>query len=89
MAEPDGDLNAASANGAEFDCCQMAAGFIPGPVEKWLVKIDRVATSKIATIEKPFPYEYSLIGFPSLSKHRGPPPLDRRADRIKHGVIRI
>lgn len=89
VSEPDGDMNADSANGAEFDCCQMAAGFIPGPVEKRPVKFHRVATSKIATIENPFPSEYSLIRFPGIFNHRGPPPLDRRPDRIKHGVIRI
>ena len=74
--------------GDEIFCCSVTVGFLPAPVEKSFrftslvstVAVERL-TFKVRVISTP--------GFTSTFDYRGPPPLDRRVERIKHRLLRI
>ncbi len=85
--EPDGSFF--SSHGGGFDCCPMTASFFAAPVEKSSFSI------KHATADLPVQYGQFVTNFhsytpiPSAMSYRGPPPLDRRSDRLKHRLLLI
>ena len=75
-------------DGDEIFCCSVTVGFIPAPVEKSFRFTTIVSTALVATNE----FGPRLISIPSLTStfdYPGPPPLDRRVERIKHRLLRI
>ena len=74
--------------GDEIFCCSVSVGFLPAPIEKSFRSVDVVSTLVVETpaIE---PRVLSLPSFESSFNYRGPPPLDRRFERIKQRLLRI
>ena len=74
--------------GDEIFCCSVSVGFLPAPIEKSFRFVTAAATS---VVETPTPESQliSIPGFTSTFDYRGPPPLDRRVERIKHRLLRI
>jgi hypothetical protein len=79
----------ASAQSSDFDCCPMTVSFFAGPIEKNSFSVKQPATAEVIKAE------VFRSGFRSITplrlaiSYRGPPPLDRRPDRIKHRVLLI
>jgi len=79
----------ASAQSSDFDCCPMTVSFFAGPVEKNSFSVKQAAAAAVIKVEV-FRSEFrSLTPLQSVNRYRGPPPLDRRPDRIKHRVLLI
>jgi len=79
---------AARAVGESIDCCTMTLSFVGAPFEK------RAFSSETAEISVSVKTKFtSPAGFLTTFKTSPPayrgPPLDRRADRVKHCLIRI
>jgi hypothetical protein len=80
------DVNAAV--GDEIFCCSVTVGFLPAPIEK---SYRFVSVAQSSVVETPT-FEPRLVSIPSFAStfdYRGPPPLDRRTERIKHRLLRI
>ena len=72
----------------EMFCCSVSVGFLPAPIEKSFRFVTIVSTAVVDT--RTFePRLVSIPGFVSTFDYRGPPPLDRRVERIKHRLLRI
>lgn len=76
--------------GAEqFDCCPMTVGFLGAPIEKSSFQYEPIlaafvsSTSNLPALLTP----QSVSG--KLTAYAGPPPRDRRPDRLKHRLLRI
>lgn len=70
-------------------CCSVAVNFITGPVESLHFDAN---TSILSLPQDPLRFANEPV-VEHLSRpipiYRGPPPIDRRPDRLKHRVIRI
>ena len=78
-----------SVGGDQIDCCPMTVGFFAAPIEKSGFRFERatvVLSAKVQTLQS-FDANVSAT-FPAIN-YRGPPFLDRRADRLKHRLLRI
>ena len=79
-----------SAEGNNTDCCPMTVSFVAGPLDTHSLSFDKQPT--VIAIEK-FEERRRLVKLESLfarhSTYRGPPPLDRRIERIKRRLLRI
>ena len=84
--ETPGDATAVA--GDEIFCCSVTAGFLPAPVEKSYRFVAVVLAPVVGTPTLEAPVA-SIPGFVSTFDYRGPPPLDRRIERIKHRLLRI
>ena len=74
--------------GNEIFCCSVTVGFLPAPVEKSFRLTAVVSTVAV----EPRTFEPGIVpipGFAATFDYRGPPPLDRRVERIKHRLLRI
>jgi hypothetical protein len=85
--EPDGPFF--SAHGGGIDCCPMTVSFIAGPIEKTSFSVKYAPATPVVADEVFIPRFLSLIPLRSSISYRGPPPIDRRVDRIKHRVLLI
>ena len=86
-ASPDSDSVTLKAD--EFECCPMTISIVAAPIEK---RVDTItpALAVAAVLPATFrPKENPLRYFTHSFDYRGPPPLDRRVDRIKHRVLLI
>lgn len=78
-----------SAHGGDFDCCPMTVSFFAAPVEKSSFSVKH-ATAILTVKAEPLVLSFhSYTPLKSSISYRGPPPLDRRVDRIKHRVLLI
>ena len=69
--------------------CPMTVSFFGGPLEKHQAPLAKAApAAAVAASERPGG-QTCLQYFNTASGYRGPPPLDRRIDRIKNRVLRI
>jgi hypothetical protein len=74
---------------SDFDCCPMTVSFFAGPVEKNSFSIEQLAAAAVTKVEV-FRSEFrSTTPVQSIIRYRGPPPRDRRHDRLKHRVLLI
>lgn len=80
--------DAVTINGDEIDCCPMTVGLVAAPVETTVKFPTIVLTAVAATPAVPF-RPVGLLSFSSTFDYRGPPPLDRRVERIKHRLLLI
>ena len=74
--------------GDEMFCCSVTVGFLPAPVEK-SYRIADVVQAPIVEATKFEPPFVFRISFAATFDYRGPPPLDRRIERIKHRLLLI
>jgi hypothetical protein len=79
---------AESAGNGQIDCCAMTVSFIAAPIEKRFFSFEPAAALVSLKVRTGFPSAFESAGLASPPPYRGPP-LDRRADRIKHRIIRI
>jgi hypothetical protein len=79
---------ATSVAGDEIFCCSVTVGFIPAPVEKSF-RFTAIVSTALADTHTFEPRLVSIPSFTSTFDYRGPPPLDRRVERIKHRLLRI
>ena|SRR5687767_6282667 len=86
-SEPDSDSIALGSD--EFDCCPMTVSFFAGPIEKGSFEISPVAATLVVKTSVVRRNEIFIRSFTSAFDYRGPPPLDRRVDRIKHRLLLI
>lgn len=71
------------------DCCPMTVSFFAAPVEKSSFSVKHSAPV-VSVKSEPFVISFrSCTPLRSAISYRGPPPLDRRIDRIKHRVLLI
>lgn len=78
-----------SADSHGIDCCPMAVSFFGIPVEAksfFFDQVSRAVLSEYVSLRTTFSVSNT---FAANFDYRGPPPLDRRADRLKHRVFRI
>lgn len=74
---------------AAIDCCPMTLSLIAAPYEKHKVSFEPAAEVDEIKAEH-FRANFSFQRpFLSTVSYRGPPPRDRRPDRIKHQVLLI
>lgn len=85
--EPEGSFTAVETS--EFDCCPMTVSFFATPVEKPTFSFKQPAAALIVKPEVYRPEFRSVTPLHSSMSYRGPPPRDRRIDRIKHRVLLI
>ncbi|MEQ1762080.1 MAG: hypothetical protein ABL984_02935 [Pyrinomonadaceae bacterium] len=78
-----------SKNGSDADCCPMTVSFFAGPIEKHSFSVKQPAAAAVIKVEVSRPSFASLVPLRSAVSYRGPPPIDRRPDRIKHQVLLI
>lgn len=79
----------ATLNDHGLDCCPMTVSFFAGPVEKTSFAFDATPVVMVSPISST---ERRLAVIKVLDRplsYRGPPPIDRRIDRIKNCIIRI
>jgi hypothetical protein len=77
-----------SVESANVESCPMFVVFA-APIGKPTLSgktVARIALTELPFVELVEPFKYSDL---SSVNYRGPPPLDRRPDRIKHRVILI
>ena len=86
-SEPDSDAIALGSD--EFDCCPMTVSFFAGPIEKRSFEISPVVATLVVRTGIVRRNEIFIRTFKSAFDYRGPPPLDRRVDRIKHRLLLI
>ena len=79
---------ATSVAGDEIFCCSVTVGFIPAPVEK-LFRFTNIVSTALVDTHTIEPRLVSIPSFTSTFDYRGPPPLDRRVERIKLRLLRI
>ena len=78
-----------SAKGSDIDCCPMTVSFFAGPIEKNSFPVKQTAAATVIT-PPTFVFTFrSVTPLRSAISYRGPPPIDRRPDRIKHRVLLI
>ena len=83
-----GSTDAIAIGSNEMDCCPMTVSFFGAPVEKQFRYSPVVATTVLET--RPVrPTFVAVHSFAATFSYRGPPPLDRRVERIKHSLLRI
>jgi len=85
--KPDGPFF--SAHGSDVDCCPMTVSFFAGPIEKNSFSVKYASATPVVAAEVFIPRFHSLTPIRSSISYRGPPPIDRRPDRIKHRVLLI
>lgn len=74
----------------EIDCCPMSVSFFGVPVESKSFSFDQVSRDVLPQYVSLQPSSSVLSNtFAANFDYRGPPPLDRRFDRLKHRVFRI
>jgi hypothetical protein len=88
-AKTEGDPSSESIGSHFDDCCPMTVSFFASPVEKTFSSFEAAAESLMPRTE----YSHPVIGpvrpLTATRRYFGPPPLDRRIDRLKHCIIRI
>lgn len=73
----------------EIDCCPMTISFFGAPIDKPTFRYEP-AVAVVTTKAEIAPLANAVSSvINSISNYRGPPPLDRRPDRIKHRLLRI
>ena len=74
----------------EMDCCPMTVSFFAAPLEnratQFAAEVEAIAVTKIAA---PTAKVLRLANLFLTYQYRGPPPLDRRVERIKHRLLLI
>lgn len=85
----DSDRPAFSAHDGEFDCCPMTVSFFAAPFEKHSYSFKQSAAAAVVPVGFIRAEYRSFTPLISSISYRGPPPLDRRIDRIKHRVLLI
>jgi hypothetical protein len=88
-AKAESDPSAESIGSHFDDCCPMTVSFFAGPVEKTFSSFDAAADSLTPRIAYSHPVLSPVRQLPATRRYFGPPPLDRRTDRLKHCIIRI
>jgi hypothetical protein len=83
------DSKFAAVQSGEFDCCPMTVSFFAAPVEKSSFSIKQAAAVPSVHAEPSVLSFRSFTPLRSSMSYRGPPPLDRRPDRIKHRLLLI
>jgi hypothetical protein len=83
------DSKADSVDDGEFDCCPMTVSFFAAPLEKHSFSVKQPAAVLVVKPEVFSPEFRSFTPLLSAVNYRGPPPLDRRVERIKHRVLLI
>ncbi len=78
----------ASAPG-EMDCCPLTFSFLAAPVESKTFSFDSIGPVLVQEFSFTPAFFASQKIYRSDIAYRGPPPLDRRVDRLKHCIIRI
>lgn len=78
-----------STHSSDFDCCPMTVSFFAAPVEKSSFSVKHTAAVLSVKAERFVLSFRSYTPLHSAMSYRGPPPLDRRIDRIKHRVLLI
>jgi|SRR5687767_6672370 len=86
-SEPRAD--AIAFGGDELDCCPMTVSFFAGPIEKASFDISPIVATLVVKTTVLRRSEIFIRTFTSAFDYRGPPPLDRRVDRIKHRLLLI
>jgi hypothetical protein len=84
-----GENGAIAVSDNEMDCCPMTVSFFAGPVENKQFSFDSAATASVQEFSFTSTVFVSRQRFLSDISYRGPPPLDRRINRLKHCIIRI
>lgn len=75
--------------GRNADVCPMTVSFLAASVEKKsFVIVEPVLAAVIETPRSPVAISIESSDL-SRTEYRGPPPLDRRIERIKHGLLLI
>lgn len=72
-----------------IDCCPMAVSFFSAPAEARSFSFE---TAQAVELPRYLTFEPKFIvtrAFTATYDYRGPPPLDRRPDRIKHRLLLI
>ena len=85
----DGGASLIAFESSEFDCCPMTVSFFAAPVEKSSFSLKQAAAVLTVKTEPFVANLRSHTPLVSSISYRGPPPLDRRLDRIKHRVLLI
>lgn len=88
-ADCDSSRPSFSAHGGDFDCCPMTVSFFAAPVEKTSFSVKQAAAAVVIKAEVYRAEFRSYTPLLSAISYRGPPPLDRRIDRIKHCLLLI
>jgi hypothetical protein len=80
--------DATAVAGDEIFCCSVTVGFLPAPVEKSfrVAQIVQTAVDETSKFEPRFVLTQTFV---ATFDYRGPPPLDRRIERIKHRLLLI
>lgn len=81
--------NSISVNGHAMDCCQLAVSFFAPPVEQKSFSFDSPSEGvpqRFAAVQPNFTLADT---FDITFDYRGPPPLDRRGNRLKNRIFRI
>lgn len=78
-----------SVDSHEIDCCPIVASFFTAPVEAKSFSFETAAQAVPIRSEATEPTFGVADTFAATSRYRGPPPLDRRIDRLKYQVFRI
>ena len=79
---------AESVGNGQIDCCAMTVSLIAAPIEKRTSLFGSAAALVSVKFRTDFPAALEPAWQISPPRYRGPP-LDRRADRLKHRIIRI
>jgi len=88
-ADCDSERPSLSSHNGGFDCCPMTVSFLAAPVEKGSFSVKHSAAVETVKTEQFVLSFRSYTPLQSSISYRGPPPLDRRIDRIKHRVLLI
>ena len=67
----------------------MTVSFFAGPIEKQTFSFGQSPVTLAVNTTDTRPVFGLAKTFPAESNYRGPPPLDRRVERIKNRILRI
>jgi hypothetical protein len=87
--DPKENLHRLSVGSGRMNCCPMTVSFFPAPIDKYSFSIEKPSA---VLLQKFYLPEFRLkVGSPSTksTNYRGPPPLDRRVERIKQQLLLI
>ena len=89
-SQDDNDKRDSMSVAADIECCPMTVSFFAAPVEKNSLSFAPAPTAAATVRREVFkPLAHRNESLALVPNYRGPPPLDRRIERIKHALLRI
>lgn len=79
----------AAIEGHQLDCCPMTVSLLAAPLEKHSFTLKKPAAVPVLRFDASAVEAAAFAPLSSAISYRGPPPIDRRTDRIKQRLLLI